>query len=185
MFLTLQERQKDDIKNVALEQPDDLQLVFVEHHDNLRGKLPEETRRIRGSFEDNKLEEQYRNVLAQGLIRLSQSLFGAPTPFVLKGGCWKMCIDCRALNTQKVKHRFPLHRIVMFLDKLVLSKVFTKSYPAPGYHQIVMKDIYIYRTGVHHSYEVMGAFRYVVRAVQLVASNTSTADGHAFVAEIY
>ena len=71
-------------------------------------------------------------------------------PFVLKDRCWQMCIDCSTFNRQKVKYRSPLPRIVMLLEKLVLSKVFTKPHLASGYHKIAMKCRSIYITAVHH-----------------------------------
>ena len=97
--------------------------------------------------EQDELEEQVRDLLAQGFIRPSQSPYGAPVLFVpKKDGRWRMCIDYRALNRQTVKDRYPLPRIDTLLDRLGRAKVFSKLDLASGYHQIAMDDSSIYRT---------------------------------------
>ena len=97
--------------------------------------------------EQDELEEQVRDLLAQGFIRPSQSSYGAPVLFVpKKDGRWRMCIDYRALNCQTVKDRYPLPRIDTLLDRLGRAKVFSKLDLASGYHQIAMDDSSIYRT---------------------------------------
>ena len=59
--------------------------------------------------EQDEMEEQVKDLLAQGFIRPSASPYGAPILFVpKKDGRWRMCIDYRALNKQTVKDQFPL-----------------------------------------------------------------------------
>ena len=62
-----------------------------------------------GPAEQDEMEEQVKDLLAQGFIRPSASPYGAPILFVpKKDGRWRMCIDYRALNKQTVKDQFPL-----------------------------------------------------------------------------
>ena len=92
-----------------------------------------------GPAEQDELEEQIKDLLAQGFIRPSCSPYGAPVLFVpKKDGRWRMCIDYRALNKQTVKDRYPLPRIDLLLDRLGQARVFSKLDLAQGYHQIAM-----------------------------------------------
>ena len=60
-----------------------------------------------------------KDLLAQGFIRPSASLYGVPILFVpKKDGRWRMCIDYRALNKQTVWDQFPLPRIDSLLERL-------------------------------------------------------------------
>ena len=73
-----------------------------------------------GPAEQDEMEEQVKDLLAQGFIRPSASPYGAPIVFVpKKDGRWRMCIDYRALNKQTVKDQFPLPRIDSLLERLV------------------------------------------------------------------
>ena len=59
-----------------------------------------------GPAEQDELEEQIRDLLAQGFIRPSCSPYGAPVLFVpKKDGRWRMCVDYMALNKQTGKDR--------------------------------------------------------------------------------
>ena len=100
-----------------------------------------------GPAEQDELEEQVKDLLAQGFIRPSCSPYGAPVLFVpKKDGRWRMCIDYRALNKQTIKDRYPLPRIDLLLDRLGQARVFTKLDLAQGYHQIAMVDDSIAKT---------------------------------------
>ena len=55
------------------------------------------------------MEEQVKDLLAQGFIRPSASPYGAPILFVpKKDGRWRMCIDYRALNKTNCEGSIPI-----------------------------------------------------------------------------
>ena len=168
-FKTIEEATQEAVEGVAKEHQANLQKILAEYRDVFKDKLPigppperevvhsievqpgsEPTYRTPYRLrpaEQDELEEQVRDLLAQGFIRPSQSPYGAPVLFVpKKDGRWRMCIDYRALNRQTVKDRYPLPRIDTLLDRLGRAKVFSKLDLASGYHQIAMDDSSIYRT---------------------------------------
>ena len=72
-----------------------------------------------GLAKHDEMEEQLRDLLAQGFIRPSASPYGSPILFVpKKDGRWCMCIDYRALNKQTIKDQFPLPRIDSLLERM-------------------------------------------------------------------
>ena len=110
--------------------------------------------------EQDEMEEQVKDLLAQGFIRPSASPYGAPILFVpKKDGRWCMCIDYRALNKQTVKDQFPLPRIDSLLERLGQAKVFTKLDLASGYHQIAMEETSIQKTAFRTN---RGQFEFLV-----------------------
>ena len=59
--------------------------------------------------EQDEMEEQVKDLLAQGFIRPSASPYGAPILFVpKKDGRWRMCIDYRALNKANSEGSIPV-----------------------------------------------------------------------------
>ena len=168
-FKTIEEATQEAVEGVAKEHQANLQKILAEYRDVFKDNLPigpppkrevvhsievqpgsEPTYRTPYRLrpaEQDKLEEQVRDLLAQGFIRPSQSPYGAPVLFVpRKDGRWRMCIDYRALNRQTVKDRYPLPRNDTLLDRLGRAKFFSKLDLASGYHQIAMDDSSIYRT---------------------------------------
>ena len=68
-------------------------------------------------IEQDELEAQIHNLVAQGFIQPLASPYNAPVLFVpKKDGRWWMCIDYHALNKQTVKYRFPLPRIDSLME---------------------------------------------------------------------
>ena len=168
-FKTVEEETQKVVESVAKEHQAKLRTVLAEYRDVFKDELPKgppPKREVVHSIEvqpgseppyrtpyrlrpaeQDELEEQVKDLLAQGFIRPSQSPYGAPVLFVpKKDGRWRMCIDYRALNRQTVKDLYPLPRIDALLDRLGTAKIFTKLDLASGYHQIAMDEGSIYRT---------------------------------------
>ena len=113
-----------------------------------------------GPAEQDELEEQIRDLLAQGFIRPSCRPYGAPFLFVpKKDGRSRMCVDYRALNKQVVKDRYPLPHIDLLLDRLGQARVFSKLDLAQGYHQIAMAKDSVEKTAFCRN---LGQWEYLV-----------------------
>ena len=69
--------------------------------------------------EQDEMEKQVKDFLAQGFIRPSVSPYGTPILFVpKKDSRWCMCIDYQAFNKQTVRDQFLLPRIDSLLERL-------------------------------------------------------------------
>ena len=97
--------------------------------------------------EQDELEEELRDILAQGFIRPSHTPYGTPVFFVpKKNRRWWMYVDYRVHNRQMIKDRYPLPRINTLLDRLGQAKVFSKLDSASRCYQIAMSEDSICRT---------------------------------------
>lgn len=97
--------------------------------------------------EKEEVQRQVSELLGKGLIRPSQSPYGAPVLFVQKkDGTLRMCIDYRALNAITVKDKYPLPRIDDLFDKLNGAKYFSSLDLRSGYHQIRIADEDVQKT---------------------------------------
>ena len=181
-FLTVEEREKEILERVNPDMRGKLKELVDEFKDVFPDTLPKgrppkrdivhEIRTEEGAkppsrppyrlspSEQDEMEEQVKDLLAQGFIRPSASPYGAPILFVpKKDGRWRMCIDYRALNKQTVKDQFPLPRIDSLLERLGQAKVFTKLDLASGYHQIAMEESSIQKTAFRTN---RGQFEFLV-----------------------
>jgi hypothetical protein len=87
------------------------------------------------------LSTQLQDLLDNGFIRPSSSLWGAPVLFVKKkDGTFRMCIDYRELNKVMIKNRYPLSRIDDLFDQLQGSNFYSKIDLRSRYHQLRVRD---------------------------------------------
>ena len=120
-FLTVEEREQEVLSGVAPEQREKLWEIIEDYRDVFPNTLPKGRPPKRdivhetntepsvepvnrppyrlSPVEQNEMEEQVKDLLAQGFIRPSNRPYGAPILFVpKKDGRWRMCIDYRALK---------------------------------------------------------------------------------------
>nr|GEW19366.1 hypothetical protein [Tanacetum cinerariifolium] len=108
-------------------------------------------------IELKELEEQLRELLDLGFIRLSVSPWGVPVLFVKKkDGSMRLCIDYRELNRVTIRNRYPLPRIDGLFDQLQGAKFFSKIDLRSGYHQLRVKEHDIPKTTFRtHKFVIM------------------------------
>ena len=168
-FLTVEEQEEEALYKVPQQHREQLKSIIDEFKDVFPEKLPAGRPPKRsvefeinleegakppsrppyrlGPAEQDEMEIQIKDLLAQGFIRPSASPFGAPVLFApKKDGRWRMCFDYRALNKQTIKDRYPLPRIDELMERLGKARVFTKLDLASGYHQIAIKEADIHKT---------------------------------------
>ena len=97
--------------------------------------------------EATEISKQVSELMDLGLVRPSDSDFGAPILLVKKkDGTFRMCIDYRRLNAITKKDSFPLPLIEDLIDKLQGAKIFSKIDLKSGFHQVTMDPDSIDRT---------------------------------------
>ncbi|TPX30025.1 hypothetical protein SmJEL517_g06292 [Synchytrium microbalum] len=146
---------KDDelpagVPSRTIQHPIDLESNDTPHRPPYRLSLPEQ----------DELKKQLDYLLERGLIRPSNSPFGAPVLFASKkDGGLRMCLDYRALNKITIKNRYSLPRIEDQLDRLVGSTIFTKVDLRWGYWQIPIRPGDEHKTAITTRY---GSYEFLV-----------------------
>ena len=107
------------------------------------------------------LKNQLTQLLEQGFIQSSVSLWGVPVLFQKKkDGTFCLCIDYRGLNQCTIKNKYPLPRIDELLDHLRKAKIFLKIDLRSGYYQVRIKPKDVSKTSFnprfgHYEFTVM------------------------------
>ncbi|XP_027182156.1 uncharacterized protein LOC113780563 [Coffea eugenioides] len=93
------------------------------------------------------LKMQLQDLLERGIVRESDSPWGAPVLFAKKkDGSLRLCIDYRELNEGTIKNKYPLPLIDSLFDQLQGSVVFSKLDLRQGYYQLKIKKENIPKT---------------------------------------
>ncbi|GKV15302.1 hypothetical protein SLEP1_g26098 [Rubroshorea leprosula] len=113
------------------------------------------------SVQKDIIKQLTRVMLASSIIQHSMSPFFSLVILVKrKDETWQFCVDCRELNKQTIKDKYPIPLIKELLDELQGSTIYSKIDLQAGYHQIRMHPDNMPKTAFkthkgHYEYLVM------------------------------
>ncbi|KAK1930032.1 Retrovirus-related Pol polyprotein from transposon 297 [Phytophthora citrophthora] len=112
--------------------------IGVEHHINTGDAAPIMMRRRRHAVAENELiDKEVDDMLAQGVIEPGEGAWGFPVVIVRKkDGSVRFCIDYRALNSVTLKDVYPLPRVDETLEARHGSQRFSSLDLHAGYWQL-------------------------------------------------
>ena len=102
------------------------------------------------------LKLQIQELIDKKYIWPSVSPWGASILVVNKNdGTLRLCIDYIQLNKMAIKNRYPLPRIDNLFDQFRGATIFSKIDMTSGYHQVWIKDEYIFKTAFRTGYTII------------------------------
>ena len=118
-----------------------------------------------GPVEFETLKTYIETNLANGFIRASKLLAGAPILFVCKlNNSLYLCVNYRGLNNLTIKNQYPLPLIAKSLDWLGQAKQFTQLDLTSAYHWMRIKEGDEWKMAFQTWY---GQFKYQVMSFRL------------------
>jgi len=134
----------DEFKDVFQEPPNGLlPLRGIEHQiDFIQGSSLRNRPAYRTSPKEAKeIKKQVNELLEKGWMQHNMSPCAMPVILVpKKNGTWRMCIDCRAINSITIKYRHPIPRLDDLIDELHGATIFSKIDLKSVYNQNRIKE---------------------------------------------
>lgn len=91
--------------------------------------------------EKNEVNDMINELLAQGVIRHSESPYASPIVLVKKkNGKTRMCVDYRTLNKKTIRNNYPLPLVDDCLEYLSRKTIFTLLDLKSGFHQVNVSE---------------------------------------------
>lgn len=116
----------------------------------------------------DELENQVADMLKQGIVQPSTSLFSSPILLVpKKDGGYRFCVDYTRLNAITQKSKFPVPIFDQLMDELAHAKWFSNLDLRAGFHQILMQLGEEHKTTFQTN---LGQYEFSVMAFDLTTS---------------